>query len=587
MVMVREYRHLKMLKRSGRGHDPAGVTSMQPGQCAVRCPACPQPGMNLPEGWETATPATKFLYTLFIAINANFRLKRKHISSNEEDPSLSNGWSYFVLETQFKDFLHKYDKVIPQPKSTCSNHNAVNSDRSGKGLAATGVGAADCARHDCKQPLSVGDILKGERYVNMDFVFLRSLTETELVSFVVSYDIACQWSSNLWDRMKQYPRDLHVNSEGKMLFRFLVPKFHLPAHVMACQTPFLFNFNSYVGRTDGEAPECGWSHINPVAMSTQEMGPGHRRDTLDNHFGDWNWKKTCLMAPSLLRKIKEAVIESKEHHELHAEFERGLDAKAISIWQAELTAWEVDHVQPNPFEKRYKSKQRDLQEGLCLRSYLYIDKDCQQIGQIQNTHSRAIIARTQAKVDEAASTYCAARKAMMGLARTLELVGWEKNFPSLLATDIKGLTDDDPLTFSRCNHNNIKCPSEGRRTLSWIWSKLGDLGEEADLLQHDLRIQWCKSKARADRWREEVLLLLEEMNRVRRFFKHMAATWDSRLSTIFSLGRSEGGTVIPQEVVNAEQDDGDAEATITHSAPNMAVATDSHTITTIPTTVPA
>ncbi|KAG5649178.1 hypothetical protein H0H81_005641, partial [Sphagnurus paluster] len=238
-----------------------------------------------------------FLYTLFIAIDANFRLKRKNMSSNNEDPSLSNGWSYFVPKTPFKDFLQKHDKIIPQP----------------------------------------------------------SLAGTEIVDFVVSYDIACQWSINLWERMKHYPCELHIDHKGNKFFRFMVPKFHLPVHVMACQTPFSFNFNSNVGRTDGEAPERGWSHINPIAMSTCKMGPGHCRDTIDDHFGDWNWKKTCLMAPLLLRKVKEAVVESKEHRELHAEFEGGLEPELVSVWQAELTAWEADHTKPNPFEKRYKS----------------------------------------------------------------------------------------------------------------------------------------------------------------------------------------------------------------------------------------
>ena len=43
-----------MLKRAGRGHDPAGVAATEPGDCAVECPACPHPGRNLPEGWEDA-----------------------------------------------------------------------------------------------------------------------------------------------------------------------------------------------------------------------------------------------------------------------------------------------------------------------------------------------------------------------------------------------------------------------------------------------------------------------------------------------------------------------------------------------------
>ena len=70
-----------------------------------------------------------------------------------------------------------------------------------------------------------------------------------------------------------------------------VPKFHLPAHIAQCQWKYSFNFIKGAGRTDGEAPERGWSTLNAVASSTKEMGPGHRRDTLDDIIGDSNWKK--------------------------------------------------------------------------------------------------------------------------------------------------------------------------------------------------------------------------------------------------------------------------------------------------------
>lgn len=43
-----------MLKRAGRGHDECGVQGTRPGELAVICPACPHPGINLPEGWEDA-----------------------------------------------------------------------------------------------------------------------------------------------------------------------------------------------------------------------------------------------------------------------------------------------------------------------------------------------------------------------------------------------------------------------------------------------------------------------------------------------------------------------------------------------------
>jgi hypothetical protein len=111
---------------------------------------------------------------------------------------------------------------------------------------------------------------------------------------VVSYDIACQWSVKLHDRCNIYPPDLVSNSPA-LDMRFLVPKFHLPAHIQKCQAEYSFNLTPFVGRTDGEAPERGWSEANAMAASTKEMGPGSRRDTLDDHFGDRNWGKITKM----------------------------------------------------------------------------------------------------------------------------------------------------------------------------------------------------------------------------------------------------------------------------------------------------
>ena len=53
--MVREWRHLKMLKRAGRGHAPGGPKETKPGELCVVCPACPDPDVNLPDNWETVS----------------------------------------------------------------------------------------------------------------------------------------------------------------------------------------------------------------------------------------------------------------------------------------------------------------------------------------------------------------------------------------------------------------------------------------------------------------------------------------------------------------------------------------------------
>jgi len=43
-----------------------------------------------------------------------------------------------------------------------------------------------------------------------------------------------------------------------------------------------------------------------------------------------------------------------------------------------------------------------------------------------------------------------------------------------------------------------------------------------------LRVEWCKARARAMRWSEEVHLLLEEMRRVLQFLDWKAGIWRTR-----------------------------------------------------------
>jgi hypothetical protein len=54
------------------------------------------------------------LHALFLALDANFRLRRKNVSSNEADPGLSKGWAYNVEETKYKAHLELYkDEIEP------------------------------------------------------------------------------------------------------------------------------------------------------------------------------------------------------------------------------------------------------------------------------------------------------------------------------------------------------------------------------------------------------------------------------------------------------------------------------------------
>lgn len=130
------------------------------------------------------------------------------------------------------------------------------------------------------------------RYCNVDFVVMSSLKNTKVKDLLFSYDINCQWSRNLEKRMGSLPKEIQLNLDEIRLY-YGIPKFHLEAgHGEDCQGPYSLNLKKGVGRTDGEGIERNWSHANGAAHSTREMGPGSRHDTLDDHFGHANWRRT-------------------------------------------------------------------------------------------------------------------------------------------------------------------------------------------------------------------------------------------------------------------------------------------------------
>ncbi|TFK61991.1 hypothetical protein BDN72DRAFT_777650, partial [Pluteus cervinus] len=349
--IVREWRHLKLLKRGGRGHDPAGVAATGEGECAVLCPACPQPGKNMSPGWETASEEDSFLHALFIGIDANFRLKRKGVSSDKLDPGLGQGIAYIVEERAYKEHLAKHMNDKEQ-KSSCSNHNAVNlmDTKPGKEYAATGLVKVECIRHEFHRPCGAGDLQRGERYCNTDYVLFKTLRDFFLRRLFVSYDIACQYAIHILQRMSEISPDSRLLDEN-VRTTFLVPKFHLAAHIIECRSKFSFNYTPGVGRTDGEGVERAWSELNHLAGSTREMGPGFRRDTLDSHFGDANWRKYIGIGPALLRKLNNAGLQmAKQHGECQGKEETAREH--YPQWLAEMKAWEEDPGQPNPLVSR-------------------------------------------------------------------------------------------------------------------------------------------------------------------------------------------------------------------------------------------
>ena len=121
---IRQWRHLKDIKRGAAGHTSVAIDSLGDGALTIECPACPHPGRNLPRGWENAAEdkayvlllfylctvnpddPSRWLYSLFVAMDANFRLKLK--SRGIQDPELGSGSAYFVNNAKFEAHLKNH-----------------------------------------------------------------------------------------------------------------------------------------------------------------------------------------------------------------------------------------------------------------------------------------------------------------------------------------------------------------------------------------------------------------------------------------------------------------------------------------------
>lgn len=180
----------------------------------------------------------------------------------------------------------------------------------------------------------------------------------------ISYDLACQWHIHWPERQKLHPITLRIDFE-KMTVTFVIPDFHRLGHGDDCQVPFVFDYLPGAARTCGEIIETGWARYNNLAASTREMGAGHRADTLDDHWGDWNFQKCVRISQQMLQNLHAAV----EGHDLHGGeliameqlFDGGKLEKArrnFDSWAKWRTTAKKPYPLTNPFESAEKGEHR-------------------------------------------------------------------------------------------------------------------------------------------------------------------------------------------------------------------------------------
>ncbi|KAI0688809.1 hypothetical protein C8Q76DRAFT_772031 [Earliella scabrosa] len=358
--VVRLWRHLVMLKRFGRAHDPAGAAATKPGELVVECAACPHPGKNIPADWESAPPDVKWMYTLYLMIDANFRARCK--DRGFDDVELAPGWSYYVEETAYQAHVKASAATTcanAHQENTCSaEHNAIlKANLRREGYVASGIGAVLCARHGLVRKNGAGDLQHGERsvhltpYANMDYLVFSTLMGV-IVMLLLSYDIACQWCKRFYIRMQEnFPPAMRIDRTKVKSIRFAIPKHHYRVHGGEPHSRWSLNFLKWVARTVGEGIESHWSHMNPLATSTREMSPGMRHEVYNDHWGAWNWQKTIAFGIVLLRALQEARDMAVKQRKIYEDYSANFTPAVLGQWESMVDAWNADPDQPDPYEE--------------------------------------------------------------------------------------------------------------------------------------------------------------------------------------------------------------------------------------------
>ncbi|KAL0574969.1 hypothetical protein V5O48_006985 [Marasmius crinis-equi] len=337
--MMRIWRYLKILKRAGVGIDlNRSINDVNAGELALRCLACPRPGVNVPEDWPgkiQENPDQSFLFSKFILVDACFRLKRRNVSSEHHNPSLFTGQAYFVEQSDYQGHMEVMKAKPPQEEEGhCLGNKlaaiAQANNKFSKRYAQTGCILCICARHEMVEPNGAVDLNKGERYWHTDYAISASQRHSDIR--------LKRYHKRFFDHLEDIPDAVKIKVHPDR-WDFAVPKLHIKGHRRACQENYALHLLPGAGQTDEEGIERHWANLGPMGTATKEMGPGNRCETIDDHMSNSNWQKIIALGFLLRKWRQEARSQVKAQGEFFLEFS---DAQVSNVvaWTAMVRAWE-------------------------------------------------------------------------------------------------------------------------------------------------------------------------------------------------------------------------------------------------------
>ncbi|KAJ7705920.1 hypothetical protein B0H16DRAFT_1345957 [Mycena metata] len=197
-----------------------------------------------------------------------------------------------------------------------------------------------------------------------------------------------------------------------------------------------------------------------------------------------------------------------------------------------------------------------LRQGLRVRTMTNRFKIRNWSGQRALTRGQGILRQVNIKIHGCKLRYRYARQALLKLKGHGQ---WEDQFRVLEESDVRALSDREVREEEQAHDAHLGAlgvadglvatgavaMGETNRTLSWIWYAAPTKQTGDKKLHEAIRVEWCKAYSRTNRWREDLVLVEEEMRRTLEFGRYAERQWKARAEArTVMLGK--GGEIEPE-----------------------------------------
>ncbi|KAF8256928.1 hypothetical protein EI94DRAFT_1636053, partial [Lactarius quietus] len=200
---------------SGLGHQSTSDATLD-GAMVIFCPACPQPGINLPKDWKMQYTLEQLIQTFIM--DGNFSAEHMHHRSGEKEVSLSPGMAFMANLESYRAHLHIH--ILPF------------------------------------------------RQINMDYSICKALSYNmeDIPVVLVMYDIMCQYSVHFRKRVENSPE---LTLPSSLELQTGIGLFHIHGHqdsCLPCFSPSYIPGAKQVNVLDAHINHSNWKKLVQIGV---------------------------------------------------------------------------------------------------------------------------------------------------------------------------------------------------------------------------------------------------------------------------------------------------------------------------------